>query len=254
MSQNLGLNFPGIYQIVNTINGKLYGGQAQNIRIRWGNHRWHLENNSHRNKHLQNAWNKYGGDAFRFEVIEDYSYLAEPDLMVALDYAELQWLIRNQENSYNMMVVVSHGIRANHELKALFSELHTKRWSDDDYRVRTAASIAASYNKNDLRERRSTTSKAHSNKPETKVSVSEHMLQLWQDPNHQIAQSEKRKANWQDPSYVAQQRESRIASWADEEKRANRLEGLRRAAKDPEVLKRRKEGAARARAEKKARG
>lgn len=37
--------------------------------VRWYNHTYELDHNTHPNKHLQNAWNKYGKDNFKFEII-----------------------------------------------------------------------------------------------------------------------------------------------------------------------------------------
>jgi len=62
----------GIYKIVNLKNGKLYIGSTSNdFRERWWTHKSYLNNNKHDNKHLQNAWNKYGGQNFKFEIIEE---------------------------------------------------------------------------------------------------------------------------------------------------------------------------------------
>jgi group I intron endonuclease len=60
----------GIYKIVNKINGKYYVGSSKNINIRWNAHIRHLNKNIHNNKHLQNAWNKYGENMFTFEIVE----------------------------------------------------------------------------------------------------------------------------------------------------------------------------------------
>jgi group I intron endonuclease len=60
----------GIYKIFNTINRKFYIGSAMNISKRWGEHLRALRKNKHPNKHLQNAWNFYGEDAFVFSVLE----------------------------------------------------------------------------------------------------------------------------------------------------------------------------------------
>lgn len=59
-----------IYQILNLANGKFYIGHSQDYDIRWWEHSRKLKSNSHDNPHLQNAWNKYGEDAFEFIVIE----------------------------------------------------------------------------------------------------------------------------------------------------------------------------------------
>lgn len=60
----------GIYRITCTANGKIYIGSAMDFNKRWKNHRVGLNNNNHSNRHLQAAWNKYGKDAFIFEIIE----------------------------------------------------------------------------------------------------------------------------------------------------------------------------------------
>jgi group I intron endonuclease len=60
----------GIYKIVNKIDGKYYVGSSQNIKYRWERHKSNLNKNKHWNKHLQNAYNKYGRDNFEYVVIE----------------------------------------------------------------------------------------------------------------------------------------------------------------------------------------
>lgn len=58
-----------IYKIENKINHKKYIGITENPRQREKSHFSKLKNNSHCNKHLQNAWNKYGEKNFYFEII-----------------------------------------------------------------------------------------------------------------------------------------------------------------------------------------
>jgi len=61
----------GIYQIKNRINGGVYFGRSVDVEDRMKHHRNELRRGVHRNKRLQNAWNKYGEDAFKFECIWD---------------------------------------------------------------------------------------------------------------------------------------------------------------------------------------
>ena len=64
------LKLIGIYKIENRENGKLYIGQAKDIRDRWRHHVAALRNEYHSNKHLQYSWNKYGKESFIFSIIE----------------------------------------------------------------------------------------------------------------------------------------------------------------------------------------
>ena len=61
---------PVIYKIRNVVNGKFYVGSTNNTRERFRNHRNRLRKNRHHAKHLQAAWNKYGEDCFKFEIVE----------------------------------------------------------------------------------------------------------------------------------------------------------------------------------------
>lgn len=67
-------NICGIYKIESLTNRKLYIGSAINIKERWRSHKKLLKKDKHYNKHLQNAWNKYGEDNFSFEIIECVEY------------------------------------------------------------------------------------------------------------------------------------------------------------------------------------
>lgn len=59
----------GIYQIRNTVNGKTYVGSTKNLNKRRRQHWCELRNGSHRNSHLQHAWDKHREDAFIFETL-----------------------------------------------------------------------------------------------------------------------------------------------------------------------------------------
>lgn len=61
----------GIYKIVHLSTGRIYVGSAANLSKRYGEHWRDLRANRHANRYLQNAWNKYGQDAFSFVVIEE---------------------------------------------------------------------------------------------------------------------------------------------------------------------------------------
>lgn len=60
----------GIYQIVNTVNGKRYIGSAKCFKVRWTKHLGDLRLSRHHSAYLQRSWNAHGADAFLFEIVE----------------------------------------------------------------------------------------------------------------------------------------------------------------------------------------
>jgi len=60
----------GIYRIRNIINQHVYIGSSWDVNSRHAEHFRDLRAGHHPNKHLQSAWNKYGGEAFVFELVE----------------------------------------------------------------------------------------------------------------------------------------------------------------------------------------
>lgn len=60
---------PGIYVIIHRESGRQYVGSTKNILQRWRGHAGDLNANKHHSSYLQNCWNKYGADAFQFDVL-----------------------------------------------------------------------------------------------------------------------------------------------------------------------------------------
>lgn len=58
---------PGIYKILNTINGKVYIGQSWHLNYRWYSHKSHEHN-----IHLARAFNQYGIENFSYIIIEEF--------------------------------------------------------------------------------------------------------------------------------------------------------------------------------------
>ena len=75
----------GVYQILNTVNGKPYVGSSANIERRWSVHRHALSKGTHHSVKLSRAYAKHGADAFAFSVLET----CEPELNIA---RELYWI------------------------------------------------------------------------------------------------------------------------------------------------------------------
>ena len=59
-----------IYAIVNTVTRDMYVGSAVAVNRRWNRHLHDLRKNVHACTHLQNAYVKYGADAFDWEIVQ----------------------------------------------------------------------------------------------------------------------------------------------------------------------------------------
>jgi len=69
----------GIYKIVNKVTGQCYVGQSQRVKKRLKEHFRLLRWDKHTNPHLQNAYNKYGAEAFYGAVEIECNDLEELD-------------------------------------------------------------------------------------------------------------------------------------------------------------------------------
>ena len=79
------INESGIYKCTCLSNGRCYIGQTRFLFRRKNDHIRSLRNNRHSNRHLQNAWNKYKEENFKWEVIE-YCPIK------SLDEREMYWI------------------------------------------------------------------------------------------------------------------------------------------------------------------
>jgi group I intron endonuclease len=115
---------PGIYAIVNKVNGDRYVGQAAKMKTRVRAHIRNLEKGTHRtseDRRLQNAWNEFGHQAFEIVVLEVISdnrgvtvYHVRPD---NLSLAEHFYI--NERSEYNVdKRIVSDKFKALLESKA----------------------------------------------------------------------------------------------------------------------------------------
>lgn len=93
----------GVYKITNKANNKIYVGSSNNIKYRWSQHKTQLKNKTHKNSHLQRAWNLYGENSFIFEIIEECS----PDVQFEREQYYLDSLNPFEERGYNIVRQIS---------------------------------------------------------------------------------------------------------------------------------------------------
>ena len=115
----------GIYCIKNKINSKVYVGKAKNIYKRIQQHIYNLRKKSKdENRHLINAWFKYGESAFEYSVLEEFEINEE-----ILRIQELYWIEKynatDRNFGYNLMKDSSSGIIVHEETRRLMSERNT---------------------------------------------------------------------------------------------------------------------------------
>lgn len=117
-----------IYKIRNVVNDKFYVGSTVDSRKRFWAHRKALRLGNHDCLHLQRAWDKYGEDCFKFEIVEHLNAKEE------LYPAEQKWLDEyfGKPNCYNVSAHADSPMRdASPEIRAKLAE-KTKAWLERD--------------------------------------------------------------------------------------------------------------------------
>ena len=61
----------GVFQIRNTVNGKIFVGSSVNLDAIWNRNKGELKFNGHRNKQLQEEWNSFGEENFVYEILSE---------------------------------------------------------------------------------------------------------------------------------------------------------------------------------------
>ncbi len=61
----------GVFQIRNTVNGKVMIESSPNLDAIWNRHLFELNLGSHRNKDLQREWQEFGADSFVYEILSE---------------------------------------------------------------------------------------------------------------------------------------------------------------------------------------
>lgn len=188
----------GIYEIVNTVNGRRYIGSTNNFLTRYAKHLSHLRGNDHDNPKLQAAWNKYGENAFDFRPLERCE---ECDLLVV----EQRWLdliFTNGERHYNVARYACSGAKG--------------RSPSAETRAKQAASVKATYD-------------------EAKRAEHSAIQKACWTPERRAAHAAQRKAAWAAKSEEEKARikEARRIGREKPEAKAKQLAGTRKLFEDP---------------------
>lgn len=177
----------GIYAILNLLNGKRYVGSAVNLERRQQGHFRDLRNGKNGNSYLQNAFNKYGNDAFGWIVLK---YVEDLKMLLVWEdlYLKIYWPMGLLYNScptagstlgYKHTEKTKQKMKKDEEQRREASETALKRWTDPEYiqmqrdtnpMLWKSGEQCLSYGKRDS--------------AETKQRRREARLKLWADPEY----------------------------------------------------------------------
>lgn len=168
----------GVYEIVNTVNGKRYVGSSVNIEGRWANHRSQLNHGKHHSPALQRAWDKYGGNMFEWNVIIECK---ERDVL-GLEQSEI-----DNKSEYNIAPLAGRnsGHRWTEDQKIAHSESKREYYSIPENKA----------NLDKMRERHNT--------DEVRAAISAGTIRGLSDPSVRKRMSDTGKANWNDERKAA---------------------------------------------------
>jgi group I intron endonuclease len=163
----------GIYQIRNTINGKLYVGSAKCFRNRWQIHRTALNTRKHHSQKLQRAWLKYGPQAFAWEILE---FVANHADLVRIEQGYLDRLRPfDGEVGYNISPTAGSnlGIKKSDEMRAKMSASRKGRKLTEYQRESIRKSLIGRPVSEETRARISESNKGRRNSPEAIAQMAE---------------------------------------------------------------------------------
>ncbi len=96
-------NQPGcVYQIVNSINGRVYVGETIRGEIRWIQHLTDLRGNYHENPILQADFNEFGEDVFGWSIIQELP--KDKEVLVQEEKNTIQRLLAEGKELYNIVL------------------------------------------------------------------------------------------------------------------------------------------------------
>lgn len=114
----------GIYKITNIINNKIYIGSSINLYNRKSQHLKLLKYGKHENSYLQNSFNKYGEENFKWEIIEYVEIIDDREKLKEILLNREQFYLdeyKSYDNKigYNLLAVAGSRLGSKHSEKTL---------------------------------------------------------------------------------------------------------------------------------------
>ena len=163
----------GIYKIINKVNGKYYVGSAINInyrsRGRWACHIRGLNGNYHYNRHLQSAWNKYGKEAFEFQIVETVP--SDKTLILSTEQGYLDIAKLEQDKCYNKKFIAGGGEYISESGRNRISEYNRTRIFTVETRNKIGDKLRGQKRSDEIKKKQSLRAKIHYSNPENKAKL-----------------------------------------------------------------------------------
>lgn len=122
----------GVYKITSNKNKKIYVGSSIDIELRRKNHFNQLRRGIHKNKKLQNHYNKYGANDLVFEIIEKVDDISNL-LVVEQKYIDE---FDSFKTGFNMAPIAGHtlGYKHSDEVKQKLSQMQIGKKLTEEHR------------------------------------------------------------------------------------------------------------------------
>ena len=130
----------GVYKIINIVNSKVYIGSSVNYTRRKNRHFNELKINKHHSPHLQRAYNKYGKENFKMELIEELIFpedydkiLVKEHLLNREQYYKDLYQSYKREFGYDVLEKADSnlGLKYSKEVRDKMSIRMKERWKND---------------------------------------------------------------------------------------------------------------------------
>lgn len=226
---------PSVYQIRHIASGKVYVGSAVDPHRRCGEHVRDLRKREHHTQYLQHAWDKYGEDAFVFEIIEPVLFCED------LTTRETYWIktlrAADRKYGYNVLPIAGSSLGTKHtdEQRAAQSERGKARFADPAERAKVSERQKVLCASPDYRAKVSERQKARFADPVERAKSSERAKVQYSDPEVRAKAAKRAMEQYVDPETRAKVSARSKAQWADPEARATITAALKRRYIDPEA-------------------
>jgi len=185
----------GVYKILNEVNSKFYIGSSKDIIGRFSTHRTKLKANKHHNRHLQNAWNMYGENAFIFSILDEC--LSEREVLLKTE----QHYIDTLNPQYNILPIAGSpmGTKLTDEHKQKISSSNKGRTFTENHKLRIKEA------------RKKQIISKHSDEAKHKMRIKASQRTIPDDVRKQISETQKGKVKEKNVTRIFDRKEMNLA-------------------------------------------